>query len=207
MGNYKVSARDMALSKWIRDRLHYKKHQDLKHSPLNPKTTVHLADMENESDVWSFIQKHKLLNNAWIEKSGLGNLYRFVCNKGIFFRSPITRRAKNYWCPGLNAGLPLVAKRDPVHEATFMIHDLNHFVLPDLIFTGKHSSTNKSVYIAFRMISEATTMVLADILFVDTLIRDTSLGLADYDWSARRIYPLALAACGCQKGQIPFYDS
>jgi len=38
------------------------------------------------------------------------------------FRSASNRREKNYWFPGLNAGIPLVPKRDPVHEATFMAH-------------------------------------------------------------------------------------
>lgn len=38
------------------------------------------------------------------------------------------QREKNYWWPGLNAGLPLTAKRDAVHEATFMAHDFGHFV-------------------------------------------------------------------------------
>ncbi len=91
--------------------------------------------------------------------------------------------------PGLNAGLPLIAKKDPIHEKTFMMHDLGHFLMKDLIFTGRDTPLHRSVYIAARMISEAVTIMLADGVFVDILRRSG----VDYDFTTRKIYPLVVA--------------
>ena len=77
-------------------------------------------------------------------------------------------------------------KKDPVHEITFMAHDFGHFLLPDLIFTGAADDSRRKVYVIARMMSEAVTLVLADMLLVDTLRR----GGVEYDWGKRRIYPL-----------------
>ena len=77
----------------------------------------------------------------------------------------------NYWCPGMNAGIPFVRKRDPVHEITFTAHDFGHFLIPDLVFTGELSANVRKTYILYRMMSEATTLVFADMLFVETLRR------------------------------------
>ena len=79
----------------------------------------------------------------------------------------------------MNAGLPLIAKKDPIHELTFMFHDFGHFLMKDLIFTGIDSPLHRQVYIASRMISEAATIMLADGVFVDTLQRSS----LDYDFS------------------------
>src|SRR5690606_33898717 len=96
------------------------------------------------------------------------------------------RREKNYWLPGLNAGVPFVPKRDDVHEATYMFHDLCHFALPDLLLDGQVGRAEHNVYVVHRMMSEAFTLVLADMVFVDAL---RAAGL-EYDWARRRIHPL-----------------
>jgi hypothetical protein len=40
-----------------------------------------------------------------------------------------------------------------------------------LVFAGRNSTLHRRAYIAWRMISEATTMAIADMLFVDSLKR------------------------------------
>lgn len=113
---------------------------------------------------------------------------RFNCitDAGLFFRSAINRREKNYWLPGLNGGIPLSPKKDPIHEIIFAAHDIGHMCIPDLIVSGSLTDHEKKVYIAYRMMSEAITLVFADMFFVDTLVRN---GL-EYDFTKGRIYPL-----------------
>ncbi len=43
--------------------------------------------------------------------------------------------------------------------------------LPDLLFTGNDSPLHRRLYIIYRMLSEATTLVFADMLFVESLRR------------------------------------
>jgi len=185
-GSGKISSRDGALSGFIRDRLHYASRKDLAHWPLKPHATIEFG-----LDPADFVAANPYF------AAGAGCLYGAaltrVLNQGIVFRSPANRREVNYWLPGLNAGLPLVAKRDPCHEATFMAHDFGHFLQPDLVFTGSDfdvSPAGRRIYVAYRMISEAVTMMLADVLLVHHL---ATCGAFDYDWTARRIYPLFAA--------------
>jgi hypothetical protein len=107
-------------------------------------------------------------------------------NFGVFFRAAKNRRQNNYWNPGLNGGIPLTKKKDEIHELTFMAHDFGHFAIPDLIFVGTNSVKHRKAYITWRMASEATTMALADMLFVDSLQKTG----VQYDFNTRRIYPL-----------------
>ncbi len=101
-----------------------------------------------------------------------------------------------------------------------MAHDFGHFLLPDLIFTGSEVSCSvvgQRLYIIFRMLSEAVTMILADVLFVEGLrkvcgqvgrlfltvfsLSGTHLSLlhwqihgVEYDWTKRKIHPLLVHA-------------
>jgi hypothetical protein len=87
----------------------------------------------------------------------------------------------------LNPAIPLVSKRDRVHEATFMAHDIGHYYILELIYTGyEDTELQRLVYITYRMISEAVTMVIADMMFIDSLKRSG----VQYDFDARKIYPL-----------------
>ncbi len=178
---FKFSSRNMVLSDFIRDRLHYREVVHLDFHPLSIRRPIDFS-----CSVLDFVRSNPYFNNTAACEIGLNRLFLRVALDGVFFRAAENRREKNYWLPGLNAGIPLVPKKDAIHEITFMAHDFCHFAIPDLVFTGVHSEQHRRVYIAARMMSEAITLVLADMLFVDTLSRS---GI-EYDFSKRRIYPL-----------------
>jgi hypothetical protein len=183
----KVSSRDAVASRFARDVLHFKAHVDLKHAPLSPIATVDFG-----LDAAAFVEGHPLLSRG-LAVPGFGSVLAAVLDGGVFLRSPGNRRERNYWWPGLNAGLPLTPKADAVHEATYMAHDFGHFLVPDLLFTGSAaccSAAGQRLYLVHRMLSEAVTMVLADMLYADGLRRQG----VPYDWGARRIWPLLRAA-------------
>jgi hypothetical protein len=88
-----------------------------------------------------------------------------------------------------------------MHEKVFFVHDLVHHAIPDLVYNGtfvlKGSSIVKGplisekverfTYIAYRLMSEAITLVAADMCFVDHLFKmDGAYQTAD----ARKIFPL-----------------
>lgn len=108
-----------------------------------------------------------------------------VLNNGLFIRRATNRAQKNYWLPGVNAGIPLTPKKDSIHELTFMFHDIMHFLFPDFILNG-NTPTDKKIYIISRMMSEAFTIIMADFLFIDVLKKS---GI-EYDFEKRKIYPL-----------------
>lgn len=180
----KHSARDMAISRFLLDRVYYRRRVDLAATPRAPTRTIDFAD-----DPAAFVAQSPYLAAPALAEVGLDRLIAAVLDQGVFFRAAKNRREKIYWWPGLNAGIPYTPKRDPVHEATFMMHDLGHFLLPDLVFTGDGGPALRRVYIAHRMISEAVTLVLADMVFVDVLRRSG----VDYDWTRRHAHPLFAA--------------
>jgi len=181
----KNSGRNELISKFIIDVLYYKNKIDLNFNPQKQEQSI-----EFNGNAIDFIQNNKYLNLPTNTKFGFTNLFNLSINNGAFFRSAKNRREKNYWIPGLNAGIPLVPKKDDIHEITFAVHDLCHFIMPDLIFDGNRFDIDeneyKNTYIIHRMLSEAITMVLADMVFVDGLKKD---GI-EYDFSKRNIYPL-----------------
>ena len=68
-------------------------------------------------------------------------LLNFVLNeRGMFLKVWQLEGQKNYWNSTYNGGLPIVRKRDPVHEGTFMLHDIWHFVFIDPIITGRENN-------------------------------------------------------------------
>ncbi len=172
----KNSSRDMVISDFIKQLI------NLKFDP--PPQAKRVIDFS--MDVYDYILQNKSFNNPFVIQYGFQNLIKHLLNKGIVFRSANNRRQVNYWSPGLNGGLPLTPKDDQIHQDTFMAHDIGHFAIPDLIFIGNNSIIHKRVYIAWRMISEATTMVIADMLFVDALVKSN----INYDFNKRKIYPL-----------------
>lgn len=175
---HKVSSRDMVVSAFLKDYVYYEKrlHLNFNLSDTNRRT----IDFENS--VERFVDSNEYLALA----PKLRGMFASVLNSGVFFRSAQNRREKNYWWPGLNAGIPFTKKKDAIHEITYMVHDFGHFLIPDLIFTGVDSPKNRKVYVAYRMISEAVTMVLADMIFVDALCRRG----VNYTFAQRKIYPL-----------------
>lgn len=180
----KYSSRDMAISRFLLDRVYYRRRVDLAATPRSPGRTIDFAD-----DVAAFVAGSPWLSHPALTQVGLDRLLAAVIDQGVFFRAAKNRREKIYWWPGLNAGIPYTPKRDEIHEATFMMHDFGHFMLPDLVFTGTVSAAGRAVYVAYRMISEAVTLVLADMVFVEALRR----GGVTYDWTRRHAHPLLVA--------------
>ena len=178
----KHSARDMVISAFLKQRVHYKELLNLKFDP--PQKAQRAIDFS--VDVADFVSTNTTYNNTKVVEYGFRNLITHVLNTGVFFRAANNRRQANYWSPGLNGGLPLTAKDDAIHEDTFMAHDFGHFAIPDLVFTGTDSLLHRRAYIAWRMMSEATTMALADMLLIDALSKSN----VQYNFDKRRIYPL-----------------
>lgn len=181
--NRKYSARDNCIAQYIADSIHYKKPMDLKHYSQNYSQCIDFS-----KDPAKFIMSVKQFSNKFASKLKLSNIPINALNNGMFFRSAKNRRQKLYWCPGLNAGIPFVPKpKDPAHELTFMFHDFSHFAIPDLIFDGSDSPLAQKVYIGYRLMSEAFTLVLGDMLFVHSMIK------SGYDYetvNGRKIYPI-----------------
>ncbi len=176
----KFSARTKVVSQFVEELITFEDKVDLNHNPFNQEGVLSFSGNIN-----TLIDENKYLS---IHKNNelLSGLVSHIKREGLFTRSAINKSQRNYWFPSLNAGLPLVPKSDEIHEITFMFHDLMHHVMPDLILSGEESPEIREAYIIHRMLSEAFTIVLADMLFVDELVES---GI-DYDWSKRKIYPI-----------------
>lgn len=178
----KNSARDLAFTKLIDELPHIFEFDKKVNLNFNPTETDEVISFEpfiyqlfQENDYYKIAYKNPLFKN----------IINNVLNEGLFIRSASNRKQKNYWLPGLNAGIPLTPKKDEFHEMTFMFHDIMHFIFTD-VFVVDNSKIAKHKYIISRMMSEAFTLVLADMLFV-SLIKKENI---DYDYNKRRIYPL-----------------
>lgn len=178
----KNSARDLAFTKLIDELPHIFEFDKKVNLNFNPTETDEVISFEpfiyqlfQENDYYKIAYKNPLFKN----------IINNVLNEGLFIRSASNRKQKNYWLPGLNAGIPLTPKKDEFHEMTFMFHDIMHFIFTD-VFVVDNSKIAKHKYIISRMMSEAFTLVLADMLFV-SLIKKENI---EYDYNKRRIYPL-----------------
>lgn len=176
----KFSARTKVIAKFLNDYTFFDKKVDLNFNPFNQNNVVEFNDK-----IYDLIDNNKYIK-YYKNNDLLNGLMTNILNNGLFTRSSMNKKQRNYWYPYLNAGLPLVPKKDELHEITFMFHDLMHHAIPDLIMTGEDSKNHKETYIIHRMLSEAFTLVLADMVFIDELVKS---GIK-YDWSKRRIYPL-----------------
>lgn len=177
----KNHSREDVLSDFAQSHLYFTKLKEMKFNAFSQKEVVDFS-----FQIFDFVGTNKWLNTPSVKEAQLDRLFQYALNNGGFFRAAKNRRQKNYWTPGLNAGIPLVAKKDEIHEITFFVHDMCHFVQPDLIYSGEQHPLYDKVYIIHRMLSEAITLVLADMLFVETLEKEG----VDYDFSKRKIYPL-----------------
>ena len=179
----KISSRDKNVSKVIKQIIHYKKPIDLAHHPQH-----YVRSIDFSRTFWEYAKDIPEFDSEYVHKFRLRNVLITAVNQGVFFRSDITRRGRLYWNPGLNAGIPFTPKpKDPRHELTFQFHDISHHNIPDLVFDGVISPLHKKVYIAYRLMSEAITLVLADMIFVNSLIRS---GFKYETVNQRRIYPV-----------------
>lgn len=182
---FKHSARDQVISDFIKDTIYYKDRLSLAFSNISTSRVVDFG-----VKVSDLVDGNEYYNNPNAVKYGYKRLIEHTLSMGAFWRAAENRRQNTYWCPGLNGGIPVVSKKDDkIHEDVFRAHDFGHYIVPDLIFTGNDSVWHRRAYVAYRMISEATTMSLADMLFVHAL---KTAGI-DYDFTKRRIYPLFTA--------------
>lgn len=101
----------------------------------------------------------------------LHNVIIKCLNTGVFLRAPENRREKLYWVPGLNSGLPLTKKKDQGHERIFRFHDCSHHGIPDLVFLSPSNfrfnvepKRHKATYVLHRLMTEAFSLVTADML-------------------------------------------
>ncbi|HEX4417613.1 MAG TPA: hypothetical protein VH165_06920 [Kofleriaceae bacterium] len=186
----KNSAREQCLSAFARAMLHHKTPKRLRWSEVQP------ASWSVEARL---LTDHPLYRDL---APPLASALAYVVEQGVFFRGAKSRRDGNYWLPGLNGGLPYVPKGDPIHEATYMFHDVMHQLMPDLVLDGADTLDHKRVYIAYRMMSEGVSLVLADMLMVDGLAR--SGAHPGYDFTKRRIYPLYQALDPARREDLPW---
>lgn len=177
----KNHSRQEVLAQFAMQYLYYDQGIDLNFNALGQKQAVEFSNA-----IFDLVANNSFINSPSVKARQLHHLFEYALNNGGFFRSAKNRRQKNYWLPGLNAGIPLVPKKDEVHEITFFVHDLCHFVLPDLIYSGENAPLYDKVYVIYRMLSEALTLVIADMCFVHALVQDG----VQYDFSKRKIYPL-----------------
>jgi hypothetical protein len=61
--------------------------------------------------------------------------------------------------------------------------------MPDLLFDGVDSDDHRRAYVAYRMMSEAISLVFADMVYVASFAA-SPLAPKDYDFGKRRIFPL-----------------
>lgn len=187
----KNSAREQCLSAFTRAFLHNKEPKKLRWIEIN---ALPVVDWGTDARL---LLEHPLYQNL---AAPLQSALNFIINQGVFFRSALGRRDGNYWLPGLNGGVPYVPKGDAIHEGTYMFHDLMHQIMPDLIFDGVDTPSHRHTYIAYRMMSEAVSLVLADMIFVHGLA--SSAAYRDYDFSTRHIYPLYQAIDSAKREDV-----
>ena len=193
----KISARDKNISKIIQDHIHYKKLVDLHHNPQNYEIPIDFSkSFHDYIKHVSLFQNEQV--NAYMKKFKLWNIIISDINQGTFFKACETRRQRLYWFPGLNPGIPLTPKsKDPIHEITFQMHDFGHFCIPDLVPVPDpkiDENLARIVYITYRLMSEAFTLVLADMLFVNCL---DEAGHKYETRDQRKIYPIVAEIIKC----------
>jgi hypothetical protein len=178
----KNSARNLAMARMIESLpniFHFDEKINLNFNPVS-----HDEVISFEPVIYQLFKDNPYYKIAY-ENSFFHNIINHVLNHGLFIRRASNRQQKNYWLPGLNAGLPLTPKKDALHELTFMFHDLMHFLFPDLVVT-EDTQMGRNKYLIVRMMSEAFTLVIADMFFI-ALLKKANV---DYDFNKRKIYPL-----------------
>lgn len=180
----KNSARQLVLADFVTRYLFYPYPKTLVyHTELKPKQAV---EFSMNMSVGRFMESNKYLSNRNLSVWGLEAIRTRILAEGVFFSAATSRPVGNYFSPPFG-GIPLTPKKTDVEETVFMMHDLNHHNIPDLIFDGDDSEQMRNVYVAWRMMSEAMTLVIADMLYADTLVRSDSENAKKVD---SRIYPL-----------------
>lgn len=180
----KTSARQHTLAQFICDFVSFKGLKDVSCNPHKPTMAV---DFAPEISLEQVVRNNPFISMARLDQSpwGLGNFLIHIINGGAFFRSARSARSGNYFSPPIS-GIPRYMKPDPFWETTFQFHDCCHQALPDHIFSGQTSVEHRNVYTAARLMSEALTIIMADMLFIESM-QDSGF---EYDYNARQISPL-----------------
>jgi hypothetical protein len=193
----KISPRDMNIGYFLQDFVHYNPNiWAFKNEVLKISRPVDLE--ANYKDIlYNFFDFGSQINyegyNFWkkIIDSAIVN--------GVFLKAANTRKMNNYWWPVGNAGLPVTCKpKDPMHEKTYMMHDIFHFLVPDLLYTGNHKNNPdyEWLYVLHRVMTECFTLVLGDMFYVHYM---TINGVVYETVEKRRIYPIFQSIYGSRK--------
>lgn len=173
-------------------------HLRLSHADLSSREDAAMLDRYRSDDGSLDLTPDPRLwirTNPFLEKldhdPSYSNLIDYVVEeKGLFLKPALYSNQRNYWNSVTNAGLPITKKRDPIHEGTFMLHDLYHFALQDPLPMALDESISsrdlRKAYLMHRMASEATTLVMADMLAIE----HADLESMGYDVRRRRIFPI-----------------
>lgn len=188
----KVSARDATVAQFIAARVR-SSIRDFNFFGIVPGRPVSFDKL-----VLDDLDTDAFTGRATVREFGLYGLLQHVANMGIHFRAPVDRRGSVAWDPGLHGGIPTTPKKDAFHEKGYFIHDVGHQPLSRGMFEGTVSELLRRVDLVQNMLSEAFTMVLADMAFVDA-VRASGY---DYDYTKRRIWPL-FEATGLSGAPIP----
>ncbi len=188
----KISPRDMNIGQFLQDFVYY----NSTHWTFNNLQITRPIDLEADyrKILFDFFdiesQKNFIGYNFW---KGVINA---AVSGGLFIRASNTRKMNNYWWPVGNAGLPITSKpKDPIHEKTYMMHDVFHYLVPDLLYTGnaKNLPNYEWSYTLHRVMTECFTLVLADMFYVHYL----TINNIEYKTvEGRRIYPIFEAIYG-----------
>lgn len=170
----KVSARQRVVGSWLQNWLEYSE-------------PVSWAHMRPQEDILAWLAEQPLLHAP--QTAPTRAIIERVARAGAWFKSSTNRRIKHYWWPGLNAGIPMTPKKDYCHELTFLVHDIVHWAMPDAAPASK-SAKDYRLYVVARMMSEAITLVMADMIFIDQALCS---GLS-YDTGKRKIHPLYVSS-------------
>lgn len=193
----KNSVRNMMLGRFVDSHHHFLKECGWSFHAFHEEDEV--LNFTELSNVIASIPSLTSAHNPILAQFGLDRLIQSVVNSGLYSKVASNHREFIYWYPGL-APIPLVHKGDEIHQTTFFMHDLMHYLFPDLIYTGTEDAFHRNVYVIYRMMSEAMTLVLADMFFVDTLVKQG----VTYDFDKRKIYPLF--QCLSLAGNTPIYQ-
>ena len=165
--------------------------------------SVHLSSRSDHEQILAFDGPHGSINLyqdplVWLNSNPFinqlthsdlrfDNLLRFLYNqRGYFLCRWRTEAERDYLNFSLNSGVPFVKKREPIQEGIFAIHDGFHVVFKDPLISGCENEMESAVYLLFRMMSEACTLILADVFAV----HQSAVRQSGYDVSPRKIYPL-----------------
>lgn len=188
----KISPRDMNIGQFLQDFIHYNP-SNWSYKELKVLRPIDL-EMDNHKVLFDFFDLGSQQN--FIGYDFWKGVVNSAISGGLFIRTSNTRKMNNYWWPVGNAGLPITNKpKDPIHEKVYMMHDIFHYLTPDLLYTGNPLNKNNYEwsYTLHRVMTECFTLVLGDMFYVHYLHIN---GIKYETMEKRRIYPIFEAIYG-----------